>query len=492
MGMRRQTVKKSSIFRSLSSRKFRHGGYATLLILAAMAVIIAVNLVVGQIPLNMDMTQEKLFSLSEPTKQILADLKSDVSITMLAKVGQENPVIVETLARYSRSSGHVKLTTIDPERNPGWAKPYEKDGASLSSGGVVVSGSDGKKFKAIQYYDMYNWDTSDPNQQPQPSSLAIEQRITTAILYVTADKNPTIYMLKGHNEESLTDYAISSSVENQNYVIKDLTLLTSAVVPADADILAILDPKVDLSAEDSAKILAYLQKGGRLFIMKNPPSTPTFPMPNFDGFLSSYGISLLRLLVVEGNPANIPGNNPLYFIPKQETHEILAPLTKAELPLLFFASAAIDTLPLKRKNLTLSPLLTTSLNSWGMPDYTNRNSSTKARGDVEGPFTIAAAVVDQASDPSQKDARLVVVASSSFLSQEFTNAVPGNADFFLNSLSWLREKKDTITIQAKSLTTYRLNLNATQGLVLAGIAAILIPLLVLGAGIFVWVRRRHL
>jgi ABC-2 type transport system permease protein len=491
MGMRGHTVKKNFIQRSLSSKKFRYGGYATLLILAALAIVIALNVLVDQIPWKADMTQNKLFSLSEQSVKILKELKSDVSITMLAKVGQENTIVTETLSKYARTSAHIKLATIDPERNPGWAKPYEKDGASLSDGGVVVAGAGGKRFKAIQYYDMYNWDTSDYTQEPQPSSLAIEQKVTTAILYVTAERNPALYALTGHNEEKLTDYAISSAMEDQNYETKDLSLLTSESVPADADVLAIFDPKVDLSSEDAGKIQAYLQQGGRLLVIKNVPNSPTSRMPNLEGVLAYYGVAMQPVLVVEGNPANVFLNNPLSFLPKQESHEILDPITKAKYTILLFASGAIESLPLKRKTLTVSPLLTTSMNSWGMPNYTTRDKSDKAKGDVEGPFTLAAAVVDQPSDPNAKDTRLVVVAGSAFLLQELTSRTPGNTDFFLNSLSWLRDKKDTISIQAKSLMTYRLRLNATQSWVLAGVTAILIPLLVLGAGLFVWLRRRH-
>ncbi len=491
MGMRGHTVKKNFIRRSLSSKKFRYGGYATLLILGVLALVIALNLMVDQIPWKADLTKNQLYTPSEQTIQILKGLKNDVSLTMLTKVGQENAIVVETLSKYARASSHIKLATIDPERNPTWAKPYEKEGVSLSDGGIVVASADGKRFKSIQYYDIYNWDSSDYTQQPQASSLAIEQKVTTAILYVTAERNPTIYALKGHNEEALSDYAISSAIENQNYEVKDLTLLTSPSVPEDADVILIMDPKIDLSAQDTAKIQEYLRKGGRLFVLVNLPNPPSSRMPNLDGLLSDYGLAMRNVLVVEGNPENVLANNPLYFMPKQETHDILAPITKAELPILLVVSGGIDALEMKRRTLTVSPLLSTSMNSWGMVDYTTRQSPAKAKGDAEGPFTVAAAVVDQPSDPAQKDARLVVVASTSFLLKEFTNSIPGNADFFLNSLSWLRDKKDTISIQPKSLMTYRLNLNATQSWVLAVVTAILIPLLVLGAGLLVWLRRRH-
>ena len=78
---------KKTILDSLKSRKFRFGGYATLLVVAALAIVVGVNLVVDQIPAKLDMTQERLYSLSDQTKKLLDGLDVDVTITTLGRVG---------------------------------------------------------------------------------------------------------------------------------------------------------------------------------------------------------------------------------------------------------------------------------------------------------------------------------------------------------------------------------------------------------------------
>ena len=62
------------------------------------------------------------------------------------------------LAKYAAHSRHVKLQTVDPDMNPGWAKQYDTTGQGLGAGSLVVAA--GKKFKTIGVYDMYNYDTS--------------------------------------------------------------------------------------------------------------------------------------------------------------------------------------------------------------------------------------------------------------------------------------------------------------------------------------------
>ncbi len=482
-------MKKSTLFDSLKTSKFRHGGYASLLIIAAIAIVIAVNLVVEQIPWKADLTQNQLYSLSDETKKALAGLKSDVTITTLAKVDQEDSVIKEVLAKYALLSGHVKLQTIDPERNPVWSKQYDPAAKGLQEGTLVVVGP--KRFKTIGRYDMYNIDFSNPNQQPQFTSLSAEQRLTAALQYVTVEKNPILYALQGHGEDSVGTLQLQTPLENENYEMKDLSLLSAQSVPADAEMLLVLSPKVDLSAAEADKIRAYLAGGGRvMFILNLPQKTAAFA--NLEGLLESYGVTVERLLVVEGDANRVAGNNPMFLLPKLETHAILTPLNSADLPVLIPFAQAIKTLDLKKKSITVEPLLSSSLNSWGKVNYMNLTTLTKQKGDVEGPFTLAAAITDQSSDPSRRNARLVVVGTAGFLRQDFATAVPGNIDFFLNSLSWLREKKDTISIQPKSLMTFHLRINELQSLALSGVVVILMPLIVLGLGFTIWMRRRHL
>lgn len=458
------------------------------MIVGVLAIIVVINLIVDQIPWKADLTQNQLYSLSDQTMKLLAGLKSDVSITTMTKIGQEDPMVRDILAKYALASGRLKIGTMDPERNPGWAKQYDT-GGSLSEGSIVVAA--GKRFKTIDHYSMYNVDYSNPNQQPQVTSISVEQHMTAAILYVTAESNPTIYILQGHGEDTLASYALTDAVGNQNYVTKDLNLLSIQAVPVEAEAVLVLAPKVDISAQDAEKIRSYLTKGGRAYFLLNPPSE-SVSYTNLDGLLKSYGIAMQKLIVVEGDQNRVGGPYPTWILPNQETHDILSPLKQQDLPMLVPASEGIETLGLRKQTLKIEPLLTTSQNSWGKVSYLTATTPDKEKGDAEGPFTIAVAITDPSADPNAKDAKLVVVGSSSFLRQEITSQVPGNTDFFLNGLSWLREKKDTISIQPKSLMTLRLQISQLQSLIYSGIVVIVIPLLVLGSGFVVWMRRRHL
>lgn len=478
-------MKKIGLRESFQSRKFRYGGYATLLVVIAMAIVIAINVLVDLIPLRLDLTQNQLYSISDQTKQVLTKLKSEVTVASITKVGQENTMVKEILAKYTAASKKVKLISVDPERNPGWSKKYDKNGTGLREGTLVVIC--GEKFKTIEQWDFYDYSQQDQNSQPQASSLKVEQRLTSAIQFVTADRNTTVYNLQGHGEESLGSSNLLTPIENENYATKDLTLLTIGAIPADADILIVLSPKSDLTQEDAEKVRNYLKAGGRMVIAMDLVEK-TFP--NFQEVLSGYGVRVDPVLAVEGDNKHYV-SLPLYLVPNLESHDILSPLSSQEMQVLFPNSQTLSILDLKKKSLKHEALLKTSENSWAKSDWKTMKTYAKEKNDAEGPLTLAMAITDPAADPAKgKDTKLVVFASSAFLSA--IDSAPGNQDLFMNSLSWLSEKKEDITIRAKNLMQFRLRFTEFQSLLFSGIIVILMPLLVFGLGLATWLRRRHL
>lgn len=487
-------MKKNPILDSFSGKKVRYGGYATLLVVGALAVIIAVNVLVDQIPGKLDLTKNKIYTLAPETYKLLDSLKSDVTVTTIGKQGSEDPTVKTILAKYAARSGRVKLATVDPDLSPGWAKQYDTSGQGLGAGSLVVAS--GKKFKTIGVYDMYNYDTSNydptnPNSQPRLTSLSIEQRVTSAIQYVTAEKNLTIYTLTGHGETTLGALGLTNAVSNENYEVKDLNLLTEKTVPAGADIVLVMAPKKDLSAQDADKLRAWLADGGRMVVLMDV-ITSANPTPNLGQLLSAYGVEVQNVVVVEGDQNKIAAQNPLFIIPNLGYHDILSPLRTNNYDMVLIGAQAVRTLDLKKRTLKIEPLLTSSARSYGKTDIANAKSVDRAPRDAGGPFNLAVAITDPAQDPGKQDTKLVVVGNVKFLQGGMPAQVPGNGDFFLNAIGWLKGQKGSITIRPKDVSQMRLGLSNLEALLFSALVVILLPLLILGSGLVVWLRRRHL
>ena len=80
-------ISKMDILQSFKSRKFKYGGYATLLTLIVIAALIIVNLVADLIPVRMDLTWNKMYSLSDQTHDVLDNLQDDIMIHFIGEQG---------------------------------------------------------------------------------------------------------------------------------------------------------------------------------------------------------------------------------------------------------------------------------------------------------------------------------------------------------------------------------------------------------------------
>ncbi|MDC7232599.1 MAG: Gldg family protein, partial [Spirochaetales bacterium] len=193
--------------------KARHAGMAALLNIAVLGGLIIFNLLVQNIPAQWDMTKRKLFSLTDQTVSLINNLDRDIQIYLLAKPGQEPKDIKEVLDRYAGASSRIRLDVIDPDRNPGLISQFTEEGQTVSAGSVIVSS--GLYSRVINRMDMYSISYSQQGQ-PQVLGMTVEQRITSALSYVSTGKEPRVYVLEAHNEYTLAALNIQDVVSKAN------------------------------------------------------------------------------------------------------------------------------------------------------------------------------------------------------------------------------------------------------------------------------------
>ncbi|NLW55088.1 MAG: GldG family protein [Firmicutes bacterium] len=469
--------------RILESKRLKYGGYATVVTIVFIAVLLVVNLLVEQLPVKFDLTRNKLFSLSEQTLDILEKLDRDINIYGLYETGKENAWVEQVINQYQVKTDRIKYQAIAPVRNPGFVKQYESEEGAIRDGSLIVVSGD--KFKVIDYYDLVNFQFDQYTFRPTAESLAVEQQITGALLYVTAEKNPVVYTLTGHDEASF-DYPVTRQLRAENFELKELNLLTAGRVPEDAELLVINSPRRDLTADELQKIRDYMRNDGRALVLMDLQARE---FPNFQNFFASFGVRTRAAVVVEEDQNSYAGNQ-LWIIPTLEKHSITDPLKTGDLQMLLPIAQVIEETELKKRTLEIEPLLLSSEKSWAKVDLASTDPERKEE-DLAGPFTLAVAVVDQAEN-FDRDSRLILVSNSTFTGGNLVAQVPGNLNFILNCFNWLCERADNLQIRPKSLATPTLFMSGAQAMLFSGLVVILIPLLVLGSGVFVWLRRRNL
>ena len=149
----------------------------------------------------------------------------------------------------------------------------------------------------------------------------------------------------------------------------------------------------------------------------------------------------------------------------------------------------------------------TSPNSWAETDVKTMLTGGELKfdeksGDRKGPIAIAAAVSAaaesaEAQKADQKDpangekpeTRVVVFGDSDFASN-FALGIQGNRDLFMNTLGWLSQQENLISIRPKETEDRRLTMTSGQQTRVLILVLVVLPLLVLGSGVYTWWRRR--
>jgi len=473
-----------NIRESFKTRQVKYGGYAALITLAVIVGLILVNLLIGQFTAQVDMTQSKLYSLSEQTVQVLNNIKTPVKFYGLWKPGEESQDVMTVINLYLSKSSNVSLDVMDPDKNPGFVVRYDKDKKGIARGSLIVEG--GKGFRVITPYDMYDFTQSQSGGR-SITGISVERRITSALLFVSTGTTPLVYEITGHNEIPIAAIGLQEMVERENYALKSVNLLMAAV-PSDASALILNNPRKDLGPGEAEKILGYLAKGGRLLVLAD---YNIMELSNLNDVLASYGIRFDYGIVRENDPYYV-ALDPRTEWPDMEEHDITKPLAdKSKTPVVLLEAMALSALDAKRRGVEIKPLMTSSQNSF-LRTNINDNSAYKLPEDIAGPLILGMAVTDpswvQGNEPQ---ARIVAIGCGTLLNIA-AQGFDGNRDLFMNSLTWLQDRPETISVRSKSLFLLPLRLNAVKTVIFGALFIFILPMAFFITGFITWLKRRHL
>ena len=471
--------------RAARRRKMRAGGYATMVAALTIAVAVAANLMVSNLPASMtkwDMTENGVYTLSEQSEEVAAGLDKEVTIYHIAQKGAEDSILVKFLDQYSALSPNIKVETIDPDVYPNFASQYTQE--QLYNNSLIVVCGDNSRY--VSYYDIFK--TTYTSDYSASTDFDGEGALTSAVAYVTSENLPKVYVLSGHGEPGLPD-AITHALEQQNLTVESsLVLMSQESVPEDADAVIIYAPQSDLSQEDAQKLKDYIAAGGKILLATNDTGEE---MPNLQSVTEEFGLSAKPGMVFDGD-ASYVATYPMYLLPEMVQHDITSPLIEGGYVVLAPAAHALETAETLPEGVTVTPLLSTSDQGYNKADSLTIETLEKKEGDETGTFDIAAAAEKTVSDEENAEpARLVWFGAAQMLDTQVDAMTAGaNSDLVVNAAAWLCDKQDSISIHAKSLDMEYLTVPAGARAVLSAVTIVVIPAAFLIAGILVWKRRK--
>ena len=469
----------------VNKKTLKNGSYSMVYTVILIAVIVVINLIVAEIPTKytqIDVSTQKLYTISDKTKEFLDELNQDVTIYHIVQNGNEDDVIEKLLKRYEETSDHIKVEKKDPVLYPNFTSQYTDEDVQDNSL-IVVNGS---KSKVVDYYNLYETQYDYYSGSSSTTGFDGEGQIDSAISYVTSDNLPIVYTLKGHGELELNS-SITESLEKANYQIQSLNLLTEENVPEDAGCLMITSPQADLSEEEADKVISYLENGGKAVIFTDYTSEE---IPNLKKVLENYGVTPDNGVVMEGDTKHYIMQIPYYLVPEINSTEITADLIADNRYVLMPVAQSIRIMDSYRDTLDIESVLSTSEKAYIKTNVENMQTFEKVSGDQEGKFNLGVCVTEDISD--DKQTQLVYYGSSSLLDSTTNQQVSGgNTELLLDTLGWMCENDvPVISVDSKSLETSYLTISEYDSGYWSAMTCGVIPVIFLIIGGVIWFKRR--
>ena len=450
-----------------------------------------------------DWTAAQRNSLSKASAELLAKLDGPVAITAYARTTppQLRKAITDLVARYQRRKPDISLQFVNPDLDPQRARDLN----------ITVDGE-----MVITYRGR--------SEHLQDRS---ESGLTNALQRVARGAERRVLFLQGHGERKPRDNASFElgawvrELEAKGVSVGEINLAETPRIPTDTAVLVIASPQAALLPGEMGALQAYLARGGGLLWLADPDR-----LRGFAPLAEALGIEFNPGFVVDPNVSQVgmmlfgTDDPRVALVASYPSHAITRGFTMNTL----FPIAGSMTWH-AQDHWEVTPILKTLSNTWSEVGKARGRVTYEEGVDVKGPLTIGVALTralprnaaagkegagadessrednadhtsadpDSGRDSDQaapKMQRAVVIADGDFLSNGFLG-LGGNLQLGVNIINWLAADDQFVTIPARTVPDATLQLSPTASVLISVGFLFVMPVLLLGAGISVWYRRRR-
>lgn len=471
------------VFLTVQTLRRKRGLHTAVLTVIMLAIVVIINLIMSQVPTNykeFDMSDNKIYTISDETVSYLDTLEKEVDIIVFSAEDSLEMSVYNTsgatvnislsrfLKNYAAQSEYITLQFVDPVLHPTAAQEYD-----TTSDTIVIRCEETDKQKVLNYYSLIPYDATYMMyyQQIVATGFDGEGAMTAAIDNVTNESNRTIYQLTGHAETEL-GATVQDAIDKVNVSLGSISLLKDGI-PDDCDLLIANAPGSDLADAELTMLQEYMTNGGQLMVLMNGRRD----LPNWKALLAEYGLQLEYGVVMDAknNYAQLGGDGVFAIDPVLSSSSSITSSFSENSQALLLYPGGITQIDPARDTITVTPFMTTSSEGYLYV--------TEGQEMVAGTYILGAVA-------TEGDSRLVVFTTESIVDETLLTAYSGvsNLSLFMRAATDTFEDVSSITIATKSLTmTY----NVVGNVRLWGLLyVIIIPLGVLIGGLVFWIKRR--
>ena len=470
-------------------KKWLKDSFLTLILVAIVfAAYIGINYGVEKLnPEDLDLTSDKIYSITEATKTKLNDLDKEVIIQLINL--SHNTYLIDYCNKYTQLNKNIQIERIDDlaARADLMQKYYLESTDNL----IIIKSED--RETTLSQYDLYTYDYTTDEQID-----ITEEAVTNAIIEVTIEEKPKIYFLTGHNQyDNQYFMLLKEKLKSEANEVEDINILTAGSIPEDCKCLIITTLKEDITELEKDKIIEYANSGGKILLLADI-NFLEIEMPNFKAILDLYGFEISNEIIMEEDTKQMLYGLPEFIISPIEA--VINKNIKMNMNVCLIDSGRLDFKDeetLSKLGVTYTPIAKTSDTSF-LRTNINISSMRKTDQDKDAANSIVGALITRNVD-NEKTAEMIVYSNAVFATNQqisigngygmYANELCNNEDVTINSVSYLTQRTDTITIRKNPDSVSYTVTEAQHTIIMAIIFTV--PVLIIIAGIIVGQIRKR-
>ena len=474
--------------------------YSGAVVVAAVGIAVLANVALALRDAHFDLTRERTFTPSAQAEDVVRSLTQDVELTYFYHAADQNGRRAKALLEVlGRRHPHLRVRTVDPERQPKLAETYGirlYNAAILEAEGrrVQVMGTDENDI-AIGILRLLRRQViaicfMEGHGEYPFDNFEFHTHVETLQAHTHGDKSSALVQMEGHGAGRLR-----RALENLGYETRKIVTAALPSIPADCAAVIAVSPRTTYLPAESDLLAAYLRAGGSALLMYDLGFALE---PRLEALLARLGVRPEQQVVVD--PLDHYSTDlESVAVPVYETHPITA-----RIALTFYPGVRPLTLVAPVPGVTTIPLVRSSKESFARPVQPVperlvaeppppvRSGGSPAPADGgPGPRVLAVAVEGRFADggATARPFRVVVVGDGDFASNSFFPYM-SNSDLALSMVRWLVREDRSPPIRPGIAVPSLVLLTRNQMQTIFLTVEVLLPLAVVVCGALVWWTRR--
>ncbi|MEQ9007307.1 MAG: GldG family protein, partial [Ekhidna sp.] len=240
-------------------------------LLVIIAIVIVGNILSNQLYLRLDFTEDKRYTLSDATHEVLEGLENVITVT--AYFSEDLPPQLlsnrkdfeDMLIEYEqRSGGNVVYEFVNPNED----QTKEQEVQQKGIGPIMINVRENDRVEQMRAYMgavLQMGDKKEIIPLIQPGA-AMEYELTTSVKKLSISDKPKIALLQGHGEVGLSTISQLRQQLNVLYNVENYTISEGENIPSYYRAVIIAAPNDTIPQSHFNKLDNYLSSGGNIFV----------------------------------------------------------------------------------------------------------------------------------------------------------------------------------------------------------------------------------